>query len=189
MMPRILLITISAVIAFGPASVRAGNVPLKKEPDNKGPVFSTWDDFEADKCASIWLITRFIDRNAVIKLFPKGEIIKEGIPFDTPEATLRRYHNMATFEAILREYYLTDPVLSYMGKIIHDIEVNTWQRKIYKETLTVQQDVQTIIRNAKNSEEVIGRTKEYFDSLYKRLKGEQEGTPRKSLNSPTPPAD
>ena len=65
-------------------------------------IFSTWEGFEADKCASIWLIKRFIDKNAVINFFPKGEIVKEGIPFDTPDAKFRRYHNMSTFESLLR---------------------------------------------------------------------------------------
>jgi hypothetical protein len=40
--------------------------------EQEGLVFSTWEGFEADKCASIWLIKRFIDKNAVIKFFPKG---------------------------------------------------------------------------------------------------------------------
>ena len=134
--------------------------------EEKELVFSTWDGFEVDKCASIWLIKRFIDKNAVIKFFPKGEIIKEGIPFDTPDSAFRRYHNMSTFESLLKHYKLKNPKLIYMGKIIHDIEVNIWEKKVLEETLIVQDAVNKIIWNVKDRNEVIWKSCKYFDSLY-----------------------
>jgi len=85
-----------------------GENSLDMPEKEKTLIFSTWEGFEADKCASIWLIKRFIDKNAKIKFFPKGSIITEGIPFDVPEAKLRRYHNMSTFESILKYYNLKD---------------------------------------------------------------------------------
>jgi len=141
-------------------------VPSNALAEEKGLVFSTWEGFEVDKCASIWLIKRFIDENAVIKFFPKGEIIKEGIPFDTPDAIFRRYHNMSTFESLLKHYKLQDPKLIYIGKIIHDIEVNIWEKKVLKETLMVQDAVNKILWNVKDRNEVIQKSGNYFDSLY-----------------------
>ena len=130
--------------------------------EQKGLVFSTWDGFEVDKCASIWLIKRFIDKKAQIKFFPKGEIIKEGIPFDTPDAAFRRYHNMSTFESLLKHYKLKDPKLIYIGKIIHDIEVNTWEKKVLEKTLIVQDAVNKIIWNVKDRNEVIQKSCKYL---------------------------
>ena len=86
--------------------------------EQKPSLFSTWEGFEVDKCASIWLIKRHINKKAIIKFFPKGQIIEEGVPFDTPDAMFRRYHNMSTFESLLRHYKLKDPKLIYLGKII-----------------------------------------------------------------------
>jgi hypothetical protein len=117
--------------------------------DTQPAIFSTWEGFEVDKCASIWLIKRFVDKDAMIKFYPKGEPITEGIPFDTPDAKFRRYHNMSTFESILRHYQLIDPSLVYMGKIIHDIEVNVWERKLMQETYRVQEEVNKIISESK----------------------------------------
>jgi hypothetical protein len=37
------------------------------------------------------------------------------------------------------------PKLIYMGKIIHDIEVNVWERKLMPETYLVKEQVNTII--------------------------------------------
>ncbi len=131
-------------------------------------VFSTWEGFEVDKCASIWLIKRFIDKEAIINFFPKGEMIEDGILFDIPDAKLRRYYNMSTFEAILMNYKLDDPKLVHIGKIIHDIEVNTWEKKMFDETLVVQDTINKIIISAESSEALINRALEYFDLLYKK---------------------
>ena len=138
--------------------------------DQKTLVFSTWEGFEADKCASIWLIKRFIDKNAIIRFFPKGEFISEGIPFDTPDAKLRRYQNMSTYESILKSYNLQDPKLVYIGKIMHDIEVNIWEKKIFPETNKIQNEIQNIIMDSRNNNEVIERSCKYFDSFYQEIK-------------------
>jgi hypothetical protein len=135
----------------------------------KALVFSTWEGFEVDKCASIWLIKRFIDKNAVIKFFPKGEMVTDGILFDTPEAKLRRYYNMSTFESILKYYNLKDPKLIHIGKIVHDIEVNIWERKALDETLIVQDAVWEIITQSKDHHEVIEESCKYFDMLYQKI--------------------
>ncbi len=153
-----LFVFLCMIIAYGKPPITLA--------EEKGLVFSTWERFEVDKCASIWLIKRFIDENAVIKFFPKGEIIKEGIPFDTPDAIFRRYHNMSTFESLLKHYKLQDPKLIYIAKIIHDIEVNIWEKKVLKETLMVQDAVNKILWNVKDRNEVIQKSGNYFDSLY-----------------------
>jgi len=72
--------------------------------DKESHLYSTWDTMEVDKCASAWLIKRFVDKEAEFKFFPSGELITEGIPFDTPDSEFRRYHNMSTFESILKKY-------------------------------------------------------------------------------------
>ena len=131
-------------------------------------VFSTWDDFEVDKCASIWLIKRFVDKNADFRFFPKGEALRVGIPFDTPDAQLRRYHNMSTFESIIARYQITDEKLAYVSKIVHDSEVNVWGKKVMPETTIVEDMVNSMIINAKSKEEVIQKSIEYFDALYNK---------------------
>jgi hypothetical protein len=134
-------------------------------------IFSTWEGFELDKCASIWLIKRFVDRDAVFKFYPKGEAVETGTPFDTPDAQLRRYHNRSTFEFIVAHYHITDERVHYIGKILHDSEINIWGRKVMPETTLVEQSVNSLIKNAKNKQEVIMRSMEFFDALYN--KGEE----------------
>ncbi len=143
---------------------------LCAENENTSHVFATWEGFESDKCASIWLIKRFIDRDAVIKFYPKGDVIEEGIAFDTPEAEFRRRHNMSTYETILAHYKLDDPRLVRIGQIIHDLEVNVWEEKVFKESLVVLGAMNEIIKNSGGNEEVIAKSCRYFDSFYESLK-------------------
>ena len=49
---------------------------------------------------------------------------------------------------------------------MHDIEVNIWEKKVFDETLVVQEAVNKIIQDSKNNDEVIARSCKYFDSLY-----------------------
>ena len=132
-------------------------------------LYVTWEGFEVDKCASIWLIKRFIDKNAEFRFLPQDEIVREGIPFDIPEAEFRRYHNMSTYESLIKHYGLKDGRLVHIGRIIHDIEVNIWERKACPETPEVQDSINQIILTAKDSDEIMARSITFFDSFYGRL--------------------
>ena len=156
-----LFLLASALIQVG----RHAHLPA----DEPASVFSTWEGFEVDKCAAIWLIKRFIDEEAVIRFFPKGTLIRDGVAFDTPEAKFRRYHNMSTFESLLRHCKIKDPKLVFIGEIVHDIEVNLWERKRFDETPIVQEAITRIIRNSESNEEIIQESCTYFDRLYEGL--------------------
>lgn len=131
-------------------------------------VFSTWDTFEVDKCASIWLIKRYIAPQAEIRFFKKGDPITEGIEFDTPSAKFRRYHNQSTFETLLEHYKLKEEKLIHLGLIIHDIEVNIWEKKIMAETPELENAVSTIF-SSPNKENIVEQCYQYF-SKYESAK-------------------
>lgn len=128
-------------------------------------LFVTWEGLEADKCASIWLIRRFIAPTAEIRFYPRGTQFTEGIGFDTPDAPLRRYHNKSTFETLLERYVLEDSKLIYIGRIIHDIEVNTWERKVMAETPQVENDMQALMAQA-DTQKILEECQVYFERLY-----------------------
>lgn len=97
-------------------------------------VYVSWENMEIDKCASAWLIKRFVDKNAVFKFVPKGELVTEGIPFDVPEAEIRRYHNMSAFEYVVRKNGIKDSAVRKLAGIIHDIEINYWGKRKFEES-------------------------------------------------------
>jgi len=100
---------------------------------SENTTYSTWDDFEVDRLASIWLLKRFIAPDAVIKIYPKGEMIKEGIEFDTPYAELGRKFNKSAFEVLIDHYNIRDDNLVLISKIIirnyiYSIRINFCKR-------------------------------------------------------------
>ena len=155
-----LIVSLVLIVLLTPPPVFAEQQPQ---------VFSTWEGFEPDKCASIWLIKKFIDKNAIIQFYPKAEPITYGIPFDTPDAKFRRYYNMSTFESLIKHYKIKDPNVNYIGRIIHDLEVNVWEKKVMKESLMVQDAVNAIIFNTKGNKEIIEKSAAFFNSLYEKV--------------------
>jgi hypothetical protein len=125
----------------------------------------SWDVFEPDTCASIWLIKRHVDSKAVFRFLPKGTPVTEGTPFDTPDAKLRRYAAFATYESILKEYKITDRAAVEIGAMIHEIEINQWARKSTAESIEVEGRVRQMIAAGNNPEELVERTLAYFDQL------------------------
>jgi hypothetical protein len=129
-----------------------------------GQLWSTWDGFEPDKCASVWLIKRHIDPAAGFRFYRSGTAIDEGIPFDTPDAELRRYHDASTFETLLRRYAVDDPKAAYLGRLLHDIEVNVWERKALAETRRIEHEL-AALTEALAPEEAVEACVTYFDGL------------------------
>jgi len=146
-------------------------------------LFSTWENMEADKCASAWLIKRFIDRKAAFRFYKHGKLIKKGIAFDTADAKFRRRPMKSTYEMLYDNYKLAklkDKGLIAIGEIVHDIEVNKWDRKRRKETPAVQKALHIIMKkNRKNPQGCIDQAMHYFDKLYLQLGGKPERLPKK----------
>ncbi len=142
-------------------------------------LYSTWDVIEVDTCASAWLIKRFVDKKAEFKFYPKGEIITEGVAFDTPDAEFRRYHNISTFESIIKKYKFKDPVLIKISQIIHDIEINFWRKSKDEESEAVYKTISDIITNEKMKVKCFEKSFIIFDNLYERLKQEDKKIERK----------
>lgn len=132
-------------------------------------IFSTWIGFEADKCASIWLIKTYINPDAEIRFYSKDDKKIEGILFDTPTAKFRRYFNMSTYGSLMKHYKIKDAALGYIGKIIHDIEINTWEKKVLPETIDVRDTVNKIIWETKDDTEVVKKSNQYFNLLYEHV--------------------
>lgn len=147
--------------------------PILAEPK----VFATWDGFEADKLASIWLIKRFIAPDASIVIHPKGKVIKNAIEFDTPNASITRRFNKSTFEAFLNHYRLRDPKLVNIGRLIHDTEINTWERKRFRRTKELEIRILDLMEKHRQPDELIEKACEYFDRLYATLPAELELNP------------
>lgn len=141
-------------------------------PVQAGPaVFSTWEGLETDKLASIWLIQRFISPGAEIVFDPKGTPPGKGVAFDTPYSTVSRQFNQSTFESLLDHFRLEDPALIRIGRLIHDIEINVWEKKRFQKTVEMQIFFIDLLSDSPENDDAIKRANAYFDRLYEDLAG------------------
>ena len=131
--------------------------------------FATWEMFEADKLASIWLIKRFIDSKAEIIIYPKDTDIKDEIAFDTPNSRFKRTFNKCTFELLIQHYKIKDKKINSLAMIIHDIEINKWEHKIFTLTSMVDSKIIEIISDTKDAKTTMDNACVFFDELYESL--------------------
>lgn len=91
----------------------------------------TRHDAKVDRVACPWLIKRFVDPDAEFLFVPEAELreaaAREGAtPFDAtrlPEIALNHRGERCTFEAILEDFRVADPVLTRMGRIVRAADV------------------------------------------------------------------
>ena len=81
-----------------------------------------------DRVACPWLISRFVDNEAVFVFVPPSEIarvVKEtaAIAFDAPGVALGHVDGRCSFESIMLAYGLSEPGLR-MAKIVHAADVS-----------------------------------------------------------------
>ncbi len=126
-------------------------------------IYATGTTMEVDRCASAWLIKRYVDKDAVFKFFPDGKLIKEGIPFDTPDAMLTRTHSKALFEVIIEKYGIKDKRLVRLAAHIHDIEIDFWGKQKSQDTILFEDKVRDILKNAKDNDECFAKCFILFD--------------------------
>ena len=65
-----------------------------------------------------------------------------------------------------RHYQIDDPRVQHISKIVHDIEINTWEKKVMVESRPVIDAIQQIITDSSTSEEIIERGVLFFDQVY-----------------------
>lgn len=157
-MKPLFLFVLAGLLAFPPA-------PASPAPQ----LFATETGFEADKLASIWLIRRFIAPGARVLLHPRGEVVAGAIEFDSPDAELARKFNASSFESLLEHYGIRDEKLANIGRLIHDIEINVWERKVFVRTGQVEAAIAEIIERYPLPEEAMTEAGRFFDDLYRSL--------------------
>ncbi|MCW8930562.1 MAG: chromate resistance protein [Gammaproteobacteria bacterium] len=144
--------------------------PMVKGDTNSQHLYVSWQGAEADKAASTWLIKHVIDQQAEFKFQPYGSIINEGFAFDVPTSKFSRNHKQSTFDTLLIEYQLSDPILVKIAGIIHEIEINTWRPKVLQESILVDEQWLVIQKHYEKQVPPLECVLGFFDHLYQQLK-------------------
>lgn len=96
----------------------------------------TRERVKVDRVACPWLIKKFVDREAEFFFAPADQVMTEverlgATPFDVKGVALGHHGQECSFEAILKQYNLTDnPALVLLGKIVNgaDTDNTLWNQ-------------------------------------------------------------
>jgi len=78
-----------------------------------------------DRAACAWLVRRFVDPEAeFVFVSDPADVPADATPFDLRGVELGHHGSRCSFETILLRYDLTDPVLSRIGQIVHEADLD-----------------------------------------------------------------
>jgi len=105
-----------------PAAKRADRVRIE---DLRGRVWVTRKGIQIDRMATVWLIRRFVDRDARFKFVPaKGyERAANEVRFDMFDAEFTHEGDRCTFEVLMTRLGLDDRAVAAIAEIVHDVDL------------------------------------------------------------------
>ena len=127
--------------------------------------WATRSGVHVDRAATAWLIRPVIDPDAEFVFVDDPEDVPaDATPFDMIGVTLSHRGDMVTFETVLADYEIEDPVTTEIGRIVHEADVAD-DRFDAPEAAGLD----TIIRGlsmAETDESILALTSRIFDGLY-----------------------
>ena len=126
-----------------------------------------------DRTACPWLIKKFIDPQAEFVFVPTekiGEIVKDqgATPFDAPGVKLGHKDGHCSFETIIEEYKLKDPILHELAKIVHSAD--TRDTGLAPEGIGLSATMTGARFNVKDDFEAVEKATYVYDALYSYCK-------------------
>lgn len=127
-----------------------------------------------DRCASAWLIKRFIDKKAKFGFISKDDPIPKGaIPFTLPKAEIKPVEKKkTTYDVLVQKYNIQDPIALKIGKFIHDFEIDAEEdpaKVEFKETLGICYVLKGLEKTSKTDNDTIDKGLLVLDALHASL--------------------
>lgn len=98
--------------------------------------FTSWQGIEPDKWATLWMIKRYISTNAYFTLVPPNSTLPENaVPFGAPNTAISRANRQSMFRRLKNAFDFKDASLDYLDLIIHDVEVNIWDKPTHPHSI------------------------------------------------------
>ena len=155
-----------------------------------GRTWVTRTGVKVDRIASAWLIRRFIDPEARFRFVPAGarDDDPEAIRFDMVGGDYTHEGDRCTFETLVTHFGLTDPSLSQIAKVVHDIDLKDGKYG-RADAPGIQQLIRGIVLAHPDDEARIERGSTLFDDLYRSFsKGVEATGPTRRREKQTPSA-
>jgi hypothetical protein len=85
-------------------------------------LYATHEHCGPDRCATAWLIKRFVDKEARFSFTKLGTAPEQGTPFDVPGSEIGHQGPLCAFQVALKRYGMeNDKALQKIGASINDV--------------------------------------------------------------------
>ena len=136
-----------------------------------GKTWVTRKGVKIDRIATAWLVRRFIDPAANVRLINELKEKREGeIAFDIVGGDYTHKGNRCTFETLLDATRLRQPALRRVAEVVHDIDLKE-EKFAHPETAGVRALVEGLLQSTEVDDERFSRGFELFDQLYESFRG------------------
>lgn len=120
---------------------------------------------EPDRCATAWVISRYVDKNASFEFHEREDIPPGVILYDLPETDLKRDARRATVEVLVQRENLKGSFVLRLARLVHDVEINAWARRDEEGSVAFERTLMAAFRAAKTPERALGACFELLDRL------------------------
>lgn len=147
----------------------AGSGPELDRSEYQGKRWVTRPRPHIDRCASAWLIRRFIDPRARFGFREPDAKLRGGIAFDMAGAEFGHQGEDCTFETLMKRFGLdADASLRAIAEIVHDIDLKD-DKFGRTEVAGVNTVVSGLMERNRDDRRLLRETETVFDGLYATL--------------------
>jgi hypothetical protein len=121
-----------------------------------------------DRCASAWLIRKFIDPQAKFAFASRADELPNAVPFDMFDAPHGFGHrgDDCTFETLVKAFRIRDARVTALAEMVHDADIGDDEFR-RQEAAGISQVLAGWAQSAMADNELLGRGMEMFDGLYR----------------------
>ena len=139
--------------------------PRRRIAEYQGRLWLTRPRPGVDRMASAWLIRRFIDPDARFRFGERIPQQEKVVPFDMFGVDLGHQGQRVTFETLLHEFGLSDPALSRIARIVHELDLRA-EAFSDAEAATLDRLVEGLRASFDNDERILDHGMALFEALY-----------------------
>ena len=135
-------------------------------------VWITRPNPEIDRCASAWLIKKFIDPKATFQFAAQKPRRGTAVTYDMLEADFTHQGDSCSFETLCLRFAINDPIIPQIAEMVHDadLEDDKFDRK---EAVGIDLMLKGLAQMGKSSHEILSAGIAAIEALFHALKSRQ----------------
>lgn len=132
-------------------------------------VWVTRPNPEIDRCASAWLIRKFIDSKATFQFAGRKPRRGTSVTFDMLDADFTHQGDLCTFETLCLRFAINDPIISQIAEMVHDADHED-EKFDRKEAVGIDLMLKGLAHMKKSSDEILAAGISTLEALFHALK-------------------